>query len=233
MTSAADLFALQEIDLQRDARRAIIADIESRLGETDELVEAREGVEDASAAVERLQKRQREFDGQLQDLDAKIGPLEKKLYDGSVRNPKELTDLQKELDIFKANRSKLDEQGLQLIESLESASRALTESRQELADIEAEWKASQSKLAADKVKNEADYAALDGQRGVRIKGMDASALGLYESLRAKKQGRAVARVERGICQGCRLTLPSHLNQRIRSGDTLVQCPSCERILVAG
>ena len=101
------------------------------------------------------------------------------------------------------------------------------------ATIEAEWKASQTQMAADKLKNEGEYASLDGQRGARTKGMDASALGLYESLRTKKQGRAVARVERGICQGCRLTLPSHLNQRIRSGDTLIQCPSCERILVAG
>ena len=42
MTSASDLYALQEIDLQRDARKGIIADVESRLGETDELYEARD-----------------------------------------------------------------------------------------------------------------------------------------------------------------------------------------------
>ena len=233
MTSAADLFALQEIDLLIDARRAIIADIDARLGETDELIEARESVEDAAAALERLQKRQREFDSQLQDLDAKIGPLEKKLYDGSVRNPKELTDLQKELDIFKANRGKLDDQGLQLIESLDSANRALTSAKQDLADIESDWKASQSQLSADKIKNENDYAALDAQRNNRTKGMDKSALGLYEALRTKKQGRGVARVERGTCQGCRLTIPTYLTQTVRAGVTLVQCPSCERILVAG
>jgi predicted nucleic acid-binding Zn-ribbon protein len=233
MTSAADLFALQEIDLLIDARRAIIADIDARLGENDELLEARESVEDAAAALERLQKRQREFDSQLQDLDAKIGPLEKKLYDGSVRNPKELTDLQKELDIFKANRGKLDDQGLQIIESLESANRALASAKQDLAKIESNWKASQSQLSADKIKSENDYAALDAQRGNRTKGMDASALGLYESLRTKKQGRGVARVERGTCQGCRLTIPTYLTQTVRAGVTLVQCPSCERILVAG
>src|SRR5688572_11468461 len=233
MTSAADLFALQEIDLLLDARRAIIADIDARLGETDELVEARESVEDAAAALERLQKRQREFDAQLQDLDAKIGPLEKKLYDGSVRNPKELTDLQKELDIFKANRGKLDDQGLQLIESLDSANRALSSAKQELAEIESDWKSSQTQLSADKIKNENDYAALDGQRDNRTEGMDKSALGLYEALRTKKQGRGVARVERGTCQGCRLSIPTYLTQSVRAGVTLVQCPSCERILVAG
>src|SRR5690554_746747 len=81
MTSASDLYALQEIDLQRDARRAIVADVEARMGETDELIEARETVEDSVSALERLRRRQREFEAQLQDLDAKIKPLETRLYD--------------------------------------------------------------------------------------------------------------------------------------------------------
>ena len=62
MTSAADLFALQEIDLRRDAKRALIADVEARLGETDELVEAREAVADAQAGLDRLKKRQRDLE---------------------------------------------------------------------------------------------------------------------------------------------------------------------------
>ena len=40
MTSAADLFGLQETGLSRGSRRALLADIESRLGETEALVEA-------------------------------------------------------------------------------------------------------------------------------------------------------------------------------------------------
>ncbi len=59
-----------------------------------------------------------------QDLDAKIKPLEIKLYDGSVRNPKELTDLQKELDHYKAQRDKLDEQGIALMDSVQSGNQS-------------------------------------------------------------------------------------------------------------
>jgi len=233
MTSAADLYALQEIDLQRDARRGIIADVELRLGETDELYEAREIVEDSVASLDRMRRRQREFEAQLQDLDAKILPLETKLYDGSVRNPKELTDLQKELDSFKERRQKLDEQGLALIENVESATKALAEARAEVERVETEWQNEQKHLTADKAKAETELKTLDGQRNQRKKGMEAGALGLYEQLRGNKQGRAVARVERGICQGCRVTLPTHLTQRIRVGRELVQCPRCERILVSG
>jgi predicted nucleic acid-binding Zn-ribbon protein len=63
--------------------------------------------------------------------------------------------------------------------------------------------------------------------------MDPRTLSLYEGLRSTRQGRGVALMERGACQGCRITLPTHLVQRLRAGGQLVQCPSCERILVAG
>jgi predicted nucleic acid-binding Zn-ribbon protein len=233
MTSASDLYALQEIDLQRDARRAIIADIEARLGESDELMEARESVQDSVAGLERVRRRQREFDAQLQDLDAKIQPLETKLYDGSVRNPKELTDLQKELNGFKERREKLDEQGLALMESVETSTRSLVSAEAEVKRIEAEWQEGQQGLHISKAKAEAELKTLDGQKAQRTKGMDAGALGIYEQLRGNKQGRAVSRVERGICQGCRVTLPTHLTQSVRVGRDLIQCPRCERILVAG
>lgn len=232
MTSASDLFALMEIDLRRDARRAMIADIESRLGETETLVNAREAAADAEEDLKGLQAAQRRLDGKLEDLDAKIKPLEEKLYGGSVRNPKELTDMQRELDNFKKQRGVLDDQGLEMIEAIEEAAAALTLSREALEQAEAEWRADQADLLRGKEEAETEYARLEKDRGVRTEDMDRGMLGLYELLRAKKAGRAVARVERGVCQGCRLTLPSHVAQSLRTG-LLVQCPSCERILVAG
>jgi len=233
MTSAADLFALQEIDLKRDTRRALIADIESRLGETEELLAARERLVEATSEVERLRRQQRELEDATADLDSRIQPMETKLYGGSVRNPKELSDLQKEVESFKARRGKLDDEELALLDTLEAAHAAFNEARADLERIEAEWQQDQEDLRTAKARAERESAQLEGERGLRMQGMDAPSLGLYENLRRTKQGRGVARVERGSCQGCRLTLPTHLVQRLRSGYNLVQCPSCERILVAG
>jgi predicted nucleic acid-binding Zn-ribbon protein len=233
MTSAADLFALQEIDLRRDARRAVIADIEARLGETEAVLAAREAVAAAETDLKALQARQRHLDASLEDLDAKIHQLEKKMYDGSVRNPKELTDMQKELNHFKKQRGQLDDDGLELIEAIEAATQLLSQCRETLRQTEADWQADQTDLVEDKSQAEGEYASLEAERGVRTAEMDGGMLGLYETLRSAKTGRAVARVERGTCQGCRITLPTHLVQRLRSGGILVQCPSCERILVHG
>jgi predicted nucleic acid-binding Zn-ribbon protein len=233
MTSAADLFALQEIDLRRDARRAVIADIESRLEEPAAVRDARQAVEDSEDDLQGLQRLQRNFDAKLADLDAKIQPLEKKMYDGSVRNPKELTDMQKELDHFRAQRGKLDDEGLELIEAIEQTTRLLSEQKEALQHAEASWQQEKAELLDQKSVAESDHASLDEQRGNHTAEMDRGMLGLYESLRTSKSGRAVALVVRGQCQGCRITLPTYLVQRLRGGGLLIQCPNCERILVAG
>jgi uncharacterized protein len=233
MTSAADLFALQEIDLRHDTRRALIADIESRLVETEEVLAAREAVSDAEAALEDLKRRQRDLDGRLEDLDARIQPIEKKLYDGSVRNARELTDLQKEVDSFKARRRVLDDEGLSLLESVEAATTAFSAAQAALRQAEADWRADQATLIDDKSRAEQENARLEADRDARIQDMESSVLGLYENLRKTKQGRAVARLERGLCQGCRVGLPTQLSQRVRSGHEIIQCPRCERILVGG
>jgi predicted nucleic acid-binding Zn-ribbon protein len=233
MTSAADLYALQEIDLRRDARRAVIADIESRLDETEAVRNARQAVEDAEDDLAALQRLQRNLDARLADLDAKIQPLEKKLFDGSVLNPKDLTDMQKELDNLKKQRGKLDDEGLELLEAVEETTALLTQSQEALRHAETSWTEERTQLLDQKSAAESEYASLEGERGDQTAGMDGGALGLYESLRKSKAGRAVAMVVQGQCQGCRITLPTHLVQRLRGNSALIQCPNCERILVAG
>ena len=141
--------------------------------------------------------------------------------------------MQHELQTFKTKRSKLDDEGLSLIEALESANNALAAAKSELDKIEAEWREDQAELQAAKEVAESESARLLADRDTRAKDMDAAAIGMYEKLRVLKQGKAVARIERSACSGCRINLPTHLVQQVRGGMALVQCPNCERILVAG
>jgi predicted nucleic acid-binding Zn-ribbon protein len=53
----------------------------------------------------------------------------------------------------------------------------------------------------------------------------------YEALRRTKGGLAVAKVVRGLCQACRMSLPTQLQQRVRNGRQTVLCSSCGRMLL--
>jgi predicted nucleic acid-binding Zn-ribbon protein len=40
----------------------------------------------------------------------------------------------------------------------------------------------------------------------------------------------MARLDRNLCLGCRISLPVSTVNRARAGAVVVQCPNCERIL---
>jgi predicted nucleic acid-binding Zn-ribbon protein len=100
----------------------------------------------------------------------------------------------------------------------------------EVARIDEDWRAEQATLSGEQAELNAALADLDQKRKDLISRIDAASLELYQGLRRKRQGRAVAKVEQGMCQGCRIVLPLNVLQRARIGQELVQCSSCERIL---
>lgn len=230
MTSIAELYALQEIDLAIEAARVSLADIESRLGESEELTAARETLAQRQEEARAAEKRFKEQEYLTEEITRKIEPVEKKLYQGSVRNPKELEDLQQDIDSLKRRRSQLDDEALAAMEALEEAQQALRRARAELEELERRHGAEQEELRARKRALEREIEESQARRGEQVSEVDEVLLRLYDRIAATRQGRAVAKVEGGACQGCRISLPTNLIQRARTGNDTVQCSSCERIL---
>lgn len=231
MTTAAELHALQEVDLALDSVVGRLAEVEAQLGESEELVAAREQVSERRAAVEVLKGPQREHEWTVEEARGKATDIEKKLYGGSVRNPKELEDLQADLSALQSQVRRREDELLTVLVQLEEAEGALKAAEEKLSDIEGRWRADQKRLQEEQRELLAKREELEERRAKRSDGLDGGAMGLYQVLRERRQGRAVALVERGMCQGCRITLPISVLQRARAGAGLVQCVSCERILL--
>lgn len=230
MTSVAELYSLQELDLALDANRAALADVQAALGEPEELEEARRTEVARQEALRAAEKQFKERELEADDLRSKIEPVEKRLYQGSVSNPKELADLQRDVESLKRRRSELEDQALEAMEALEQAQQALSDAQAQLAQLTESCRAEQERLRGRQASLEAEIASLESRRAEQATHIDGSLLHLYDRLSATRQGRAVAKVEGGACQGCRISLPMNVLQRARSGHELVQCGSCERIL---
>ena len=230
MTSIAELYALQELDLALEADRATLTDVESRLGEQEELVEARRTAAEQEAALRAAEKEFKEREWNTDELQKKIEPLERRLYGGRIANPKELEDLQQEVDSLKRRHSELEDQALEAMEGLEEAQRAVAEAERRLQQITDDSAAEQAELRGRQATLNEAIGALEGRRTEEGGRIDGELLRLYDQLRTTRQGRAVAKVEGGACQGCRISLPINLVQRARSGSDVVQCSSCERVL---
>jgi predicted nucleic acid-binding Zn-ribbon protein len=230
MTIAADLYALQEIDSAVEAAKASLAAVEEQLGESEEVIASRQAVEEGRDALEEVSRQQRDLEWQVDDLRSRLSDVEGKLYGGSVRNPKELASVQDEANILKGQLRRREDELLDLMVRTEESQAALREAGESLAEVEGRWRQQQKELASEKERLEGELAGLEERRKQQSGLIDARVLALYDNLWERRQGRAVVKVERGMCGGCRISLPMSVLQKARSGLDVVQCVSCERIL---
>jgi len=224
------LYELQEVDLEIAAKKEALSLVENRLGESQALAEARISLAREEEGLAELQRNQRLGEWEVEDLRAKVALLEEKLYGGSVRNPKELASLQEQVENLKRRRRGLEDKVLDIMTEVETMQKKLSVKSGEAERIEENWREEQASLTRERAELSAALATLDQKREDLISRIDAASLELYQALKDKRQGRAVAKVEQGMCQGCRIVLPMSELQRARIGQALVQCSSCERIL---
>ena len=89
------------------------------------------------AHLAELKKQQRSIEADDNDLSAKLNKFEKELYGGKVRNPKELLDLQREVDALKSKRTELEEKELVIMEQADTANTVVEKIAADLAKLQA------------------------------------------------------------------------------------------------
>ena len=230
MNKAKQLYELQEVDLEIQHKAEVLTQVKGQLGRDDDLVAARSVLDTAKKQLADLEHQQKTEDWELDDLGSKISAVEKKLYVGSLKNPRELTGFQQELEMLKAQRGEREDKLLAIMMDVETAQQDVSRKTSDLAAIEKDWNENQQKLSNQQTELEAELAKLEQKRELIAGQTDSASLRLYEEMRRAKQGQAVAKVMQGRCQGCRISLPMSDQQRASMGHELVQCSNCGRIL---
>jgi uncharacterized protein len=228
MSIARDLYQLQEVDTAIEANLQSQKRVSAQIGESTIVVKARTKLAEEKKNLETLSARQKSTEWEIDDLTAKIKDTEKKLYGGKIFNSKELSSLQQETEDLKKRRSGFEDKSLGLMDDLELTRKAIDTSKEELAKMEVQWQAQQNQFTTELAQLKAAQTGLEENRIQIAALLDADTLFTYQELR-KRKGLAVAKVEQGICQGCRITLPNTDLQRAKGGG-VVRCSSCGRII---
>lgn len=232
MSDLARLHQIQELDLQIEAQHRLLQEVEAALADTSAVEAARVRISQLQDVLHQRERQLRELEWTVEDLTRHLQADEKKLYSGTIHNPKELEGLRLELEQRQARRQTLEDQELQLMAEIEEAQSALAQARAQLAQVEATATERRRALTARQAELAGQLAAWQSERAQLAAAIPVATLHQYEQLRRDKRGRAVSRIERATCQGCRIALPMSVVQRVRAGRDLVQCPSCGRILYA-
>lgn len=183
------------------------------------------------AIVDDVTARQRKLDDEIEKIASKMTKSNERLYSGNVGNPRELADLQEEVELLKRRKSALEDSDLEIMESREAGEKIL-----EGLDLEAEGlrrQVEEAVVVRDRASVEVDEQLETArlQRAEWVPRFDAELLELYDDLRASKEGIGAAALIEGVCQGCHMRLPNQEVERVRKTAGLIFCDECRRILV--
>ena len=230
MAKGADLYRLQCLDTEKDAKQRRLAEVEAALGESKALKQARQALESAQAKVQKWTIRQRDQELEIQGLSDKISRSEKRLYSGAVKNPKELADRQAEVAALQRRRQKLEDSLLETMIEREEAETAHTQAQEHLDETQAHWSNQQAELVAERESLQEGLAKIERAQTGLLPNIEPGDLAAYQALRRRKGGLVVVQARGGACGGCGLAISPSLEWQLRQ-EGLVRCGNCERIIV--
>lgn len=234
MDPARPLLDIQEIDTAIDrlmARMRVLETGEDAAAALAEANEAERMMGELRLRLDELSRDQMRFEHEIDSMSQKAAAEERRLYDGSVANARELDSITHEVDNLKKRRSDREDELLALMEvreELEAQERAAAERSEVLRERVAEV----GSVAADELERlRTELKERSEARAALAETVDAGFLELYEDLRPQKKGVAAVALIDGVCQGCHEQLSSVYVDRLKRVEGPKRCEHCRRILV--
>jgi uncharacterized protein len=233
MASADDLFALYKLHLVDST----IAEIKKKAAAFDPTREARLAIEAFKPEWERvrgealaLHAEQTDLELQQKSIEEKIKKMDKELYGGKVVNPREVENIQKEIQHLKDKRATMDSGILEIWDQLPPAKARGEKVDQQMAVLRAAFEKKKQEALSAKAELEQDYTKKSAARAGLAKAVPIALLTQYEAIRKKMGGVGMALVNDGkSCSGCGTILPTKTLLMV-SESKMVTCETCHRIL---
>ncbi len=197
-----------------------------------QLQRARTEHEQAREALQHAEVQSRTLDKGVQQADDEIKKLDARL--NAVKSNAEYQATLFQIESVKKERSKMEEEGLALLEQLEQL--------RAVADRAGSAYAEEERVFAGFQREAADLVATRKQaierkatgRPALLEGIPRDLLELYERLFGARDGLAIAAAQISgnvsVCQGCYTKVTTSDHARLLGGTAVVQCKSCQRIL---
>lgn len=213
-----------------------IYEIRARAGALDPGREVIAQIKAATELFDSASSESNSLSGELADLelkqksiDEKIAKFNKELFGGSVVNPREVENIQKEIDMLKRQRTDMDSRILELWELVPPAKEKADTMKTQIDKLKADLAAHQKKVMAAKGQLEEAFKQKNLERAPAVQKVEPNLLTKYEAVR-KKYGIGMAQItKQGSCGNCGLSLATKVVEFTKEG-RLQSCEQCFRIL---
>lgn len=178
--------------------------------------------------LQNLEKEHRRLERALDDVLGRRGKAQDKLF--SIKTNKEYQAALQEIEGIKESVKKQEDEILEIMEQMESLRGALKKNEEHLKKTRAEY--AQKKKQVEEALNQylQDIEGQKEKREALVKEINPQALRDYTILREAKHGLAVVMTRNELCLGCNMKIPPQIYNLVITGDDIIHCPSCRRIL---
>ena len=226
------LFQLQKLDSEIDEKKKRLGAVLKAQKEPNILLQKRQRAETAASELQTWQTKHQDLTLEVGSVTTKAKNSENRLYSGKVTNPKELSDLQQEIESLGRRKAALEDEVLEALVMVEDAETEKTAADEALVTAVSDWENQSAHLKAEQNELALSLHKLMQTRKSKAAAVEASALKEYEQLRKSRSGVAVAKLKINVCQGCLTSVSANKVKEVNEGRK-VYCGGCGRLLAAG
>lgn len=183
----------------------------------------------ARAALQVAFKERRSLEKDIEVVRAKISKYEDQMT--AVKTNEQYRALSKEIATEREVISGIEEKILWNLERGDDLDRGIKDKEANLAREKERIGVEKQDLDQDRRRLERDRDAAFGEYAEVGRTLPGAALNLYRRLADVRGGIGIARVVLDACGGCRVRCRPHSLQQARTFEKMVQCESCQRILL--
>ncbi|GFN34683.1 zinc ribbon domain-containing protein [Tepidimicrobium xylanilyticum] len=232
MDDIEDLWELQK-------NKSLLADIKKKLKEIQngedikllaiELDRKETDIIELETSIKENERKLNKENQILRNLDFKLKEVEKSLFDGSIKDLKQLTFLNEEREKIKALIEEKELEMINMMEDIDEFKSKLVNLKEDFNNLKKEYKS----LVKDykSIIEELNGKAIDVRKRIESisSNMDENLILEFNKL-IKTRGIAVVKVIDNRCGGCNVVLPAITVDRLKHSNSVLHCEYCDRIL---
>ena len=190
-----------------------------------------EGDAELREQLERVERDQRQVEGEIDALGRRLEEEQTRLYAGSLSTAREVQAAEAEIASTKRRRSEHEDQLLEVMEAVEGIAARLAELvavRGALAERIAEREAARDAAAKELLVRIAEVRV---RRDPIVAALPADLFARYEQAAARGGGTGVGVLRDQACTACRINFPMTEINGYLIGPPLTTCSQCRRLLI--
>jgi predicted nucleic acid-binding Zn-ribbon protein len=225
-----NLFELQKIDKVIYDSEQELSKIPGEIKKQEHIFKAKEeeynNIKDSLGNLKQMKEEKEQF---VEEHKQMVVRKEEKLY--ALKTYQEFNETQKEIATAKKEIKETEDEIVKYMEQIEEQEKLFEKVEQDYNNLKKEF----NEFIKQSGEKEKDFKKVISTnttlRNKLVKNINAQLLSQYDLIRSRRQGVAIVKINSNTCSACFMNLPPQLVIEVRKKDKVVQCPSCQRILI--